>query len=170
MREELRDRTAKRLCWRCDEPWSRDHRYRKGRLLMVEPIEEFEPEDVDRESVEDTEEDLQLTVGALVTILIDTGSTNNFVDSKIAAWLTLQIEDCSSKGKQVILRGKRGSEATTISTQRMEKVLCKVHNSFLIQIQGLQIMEPKEIEDTNLPALLVEFSDVFAKSKGLSPS
>ncbi|RWW14699.1 hypothetical protein GW17_00021521 [Ensete ventricosum] len=65
MREELRDRTAKRLCWRCDEPWSRDHRYRKGRLLMVEPIEEFEPEDVDRESVEDTEEDLQLTVGAV---------------------------------------------------------------------------------------------------------
>ncbi|RWW84880.1 hypothetical protein BHE74_00006490 [Ensete ventricosum] len=30
-----------------------------------------------------------------VTILIDTGSTNNFVDNKVAARLTLQIKDCS---------------------------------------------------------------------------
>ncbi|RWW06909.1 hypothetical protein GW17_00029733 [Ensete ventricosum] len=55
-----------------------------------------------------------------------------------------------------------------VSTQRMEKVLHKVRSNFLIQIQGLQMMEPKEIEDPNLPPLLVEFSYVFAKSKGLS--
>ena len=39
-REELRERSAKGLCWHCDEPWSREHRCRKGRLLMIEPIEE----------------------------------------------------------------------------------------------------------------------------------
>ncbi|RRT69071.1 hypothetical protein B296_00022790 [Ensete ventricosum] len=105
MQEELRDRTAKGLCWHCDEPWSRDHHSRKGRLLMIKPIEESEPDDADHES-EDTEEDLQpivSTVHALagyvnlqmikiegflkhqsVTILIDIRSTNNFIDSKVA--------------------------------------------------------------------------------------
>ena len=39
-REELRERYAKGLCWHCDEPWSREHRCSKGRLLMIEPIEE----------------------------------------------------------------------------------------------------------------------------------
>ncbi|RWW69877.1 hypothetical protein BHE74_00022487 [Ensete ventricosum] len=33
--------------------------------------------------------------------LIDTGSTNNFMDSKVAARLTLQIEDCSRFGVKV---------------------------------------------------------------------
>ncbi|RWV92837.1 hypothetical protein BHE74_00022598 [Ensete ventricosum] len=83
---------------------------------MIEPIEEFELEDVDCEFEEDTE-DPQLAVGIVhtlachanlqmmkiegflkhqpVTVLIDTGSTNNFVDNKVAARLTLQIEDCS---------------------------------------------------------------------------
>ncbi|RWW49156.1 hypothetical protein BHE74_00044714 [Ensete ventricosum] len=30
-----------------------------------------------------------------ITVLIDTGSTNNFMDNKVAARLTLRIEDCS---------------------------------------------------------------------------
>ncbi|RWW55396.1 hypothetical protein BHE74_00037972 [Ensete ventricosum] len=50
--------STKGLCWHCDEPWSRDHRCRKGRLLMIESIEESEHEDADLESErEDTEED-----------------------------------------------------------------------------------------------------------------
>ncbi|RWV82360.1 hypothetical protein GW17_00056145 [Ensete ventricosum] len=85
---------------------------------MMEPIEETKPEDVDRKSKEEnTEEDPKLAIDIihalasyvnpqmmkiegflkhqLVTILIDIGSTNNFVDSKVAARLTLQIKDCS---------------------------------------------------------------------------
>ncbi|RWW16646.1 hypothetical protein GW17_00019462 [Ensete ventricosum] len=86
--------------------------------MIIEPIEESELEDVDcKFEEEDTEEDMQPLIGTIhaltdydnlqmikieeflkhqpVTILIDTGSTNNFVDSKVVAQLTLQIEDCS---------------------------------------------------------------------------
>ncbi|RRT32994.1 hypothetical protein B296_00051826 [Ensete ventricosum] len=83
---------------------------------MIEPIKESKPEDIDRE-FEDTEEAPQSVVGTVhalaghansqmmkiegflkhqpVTILIDNGSTNSFVDSKVVAQVTLQIEDCS---------------------------------------------------------------------------
>ncbi|RRT51990.1 hypothetical protein B296_00034542 [Ensete ventricosum] len=30
-----------------------------------------------------------------ITILIDTGSTNNLMNNKVATWMTLQIEECS---------------------------------------------------------------------------
>ncbi|RWV81015.1 hypothetical protein GW17_00057609 [Ensete ventricosum] len=44
-REELRDRSAKGLCWHCDESWSRDHRCKKGRLLLIELADESEQEE-----------------------------------------------------------------------------------------------------------------------------
>ncbi|RWV91564.1 hypothetical protein GW17_00046144, partial [Ensete ventricosum] len=95
-----------------DELWSRDHCCKKGGLLMIEPIEEPEPEDADFESKEeDTEEKSQSTVcivhalsdyanlqtmkidgflkHQLVTILVNTGSINNFMDSKVTSRLTL---------------------------------------------------------------------------------
>ncbi|RZS16563.1 hypothetical protein BHM03_00048572 [Ensete ventricosum] len=50
-RDELRERSAKGLCWHCDEPWSREHRCKKGRLLMIEPVED--------EDNEPSEEDLK---------------------------------------------------------------------------------------------------------------
>ncbi|RWW87357.1 hypothetical protein BHE74_00003820 [Ensete ventricosum] len=37
--DELRERSAKGLCWHCDKPWSREHRCKKGWLLMIEPVE-----------------------------------------------------------------------------------------------------------------------------------
>ncbi|RWW39918.1 hypothetical protein BHE74_00054707 [Ensete ventricosum] len=44
IRDELRERLAKGLCWHYDEPWSREHRYKKGRLLMIEPVEDEDSE------------------------------------------------------------------------------------------------------------------------------
>ncbi|RWW57152.1 hypothetical protein BHE74_00036083 [Ensete ventricosum] len=70
-RDELRERSAKGLCWHCDEPWSREHRYKKGWLLMIEPAEDkdSEPSEEGLEPEEHaTEEELQLadyTVHAL---------------------------------------------------------------------------------------------------------
>ncbi|RZS07460.1 hypothetical protein BHM03_00038283 [Ensete ventricosum] len=43
-KEELCDRLAKGLCWHYDKPWSRDHRCKKGHLLLIEPIEDMEEE------------------------------------------------------------------------------------------------------------------------------
>ncbi|RWV90485.1 hypothetical protein GW17_00047306 [Ensete ventricosum] len=38
--DELHERSAKGLCWHCNEPWSYEHRCKKGQLLMIEPVED----------------------------------------------------------------------------------------------------------------------------------
>ncbi|URE04495.1 hypothetical protein MUK42_34010 [Musa troglodytarum] len=115
-REELRDRSAKGLCWHCDEPWNRDHRYKRGRLLLIEPLEDMEEEvqEHEEEVTDEEQQPIDITMHALagyanpqtmkvggflkqqpITILIDTGSTNNFMNSKVAVQMALPIENCS---------------------------------------------------------------------------
>ncbi|RWW56141.1 hypothetical protein BHE74_00037163 [Ensete ventricosum] len=43
-RDELRERSAKGLCWHCDEPWSREHHCKKGQLLVIELVEDEDNE------------------------------------------------------------------------------------------------------------------------------
>ncbi|RRT61228.1 hypothetical protein B296_00018971 [Ensete ventricosum] len=43
-RDELRKRSAKELCWHCDEPWSLEHHCKKGQLLVIEPVEDEDNE------------------------------------------------------------------------------------------------------------------------------
>ncbi|RWW80631.1 hypothetical protein BHE74_00011016 [Ensete ventricosum] len=115
-REELRDLLAKDLCWHCDKMWSRDHRCRKGRLLLIEPLEDMEEEvqeheeevtDVEQQPVDITMHALanyanpqMMKVGGLlkqqlITVFIYTGSTNNFMNNKVAIRMALPIKDCS---------------------------------------------------------------------------
>ncbi|RZS03918.1 hypothetical protein BHM03_00034172, partial [Ensete ventricosum] len=134
--------SAKELCWLCDEPWSREHRCKKGRLLVIEPAKDednetsllmIEPaEDEDNETSEEAleskeeamEEESQpvdyavhalagysnpqmMKVGGLlnqqpITVLINMGSTNNFLNSKVAARLAFQIEGCNKFNVKVV--------------------------------------------------------------------
>ncbi|RRT79988.1 hypothetical protein B296_00022586 [Ensete ventricosum] len=115
-KEELRDRSAKGLCWHCDEPWSCDHRYKKGSLLLIEPLEDVEEEvwEHEEEVIDEEQQSIDLTMYALVdyanpqtikvgglmkqqpiTVLIDTGSTNNFMNNKVAVLMALPMEDYS---------------------------------------------------------------------------
>ncbi|RRT64912.1 hypothetical protein B296_00041476 [Ensete ventricosum] len=92
------------------------HKVPTWRLLMIEPVEESEHKEEDLEHEEDTEEEPQpvdcmmhalaaytnlhtMKVGVLkrqpITILIDTESTNNFMNNKVIARMTLDIKDCS---------------------------------------------------------------------------
>ncbi|RRT49158.1 hypothetical protein B296_00032712 [Ensete ventricosum] len=48
MRDELREQSAKRLCWHYDEPWSNEHHYKKGWLLVIEPVEDEDNETSDK--------------------------------------------------------------------------------------------------------------------------
>ncbi|RWV81110.1 hypothetical protein GW17_00057500 [Ensete ventricosum] len=43
-RDVLRERSTKGLYWHCDEPWSREHHCKKGRLLVIEPTEDEDNE------------------------------------------------------------------------------------------------------------------------------
>ncbi|RRT53668.1 hypothetical protein B296_00029332 [Ensete ventricosum] len=109
--------STKGLCWHCDEPWSREHRYKKGRLLMIELVEDEDknhlkkalnpkrkpwrkspkPADYAVHALAGYSNPQTMKVGGLlkqqpITVLIDTGSTNNFLNSKVVARLALQIE------------------------------------------------------------------------------
>ncbi|RWW42174.1 hypothetical protein BHE74_00052287 [Ensete ventricosum] len=57
-RDELRERSAKGLCWYYDEPWSREHRYKKSRLLMIELVED-EDNEPSKEALEPEEEAME---------------------------------------------------------------------------------------------------------------
>ncbi|RRT79132.1 hypothetical protein B296_00025920 [Ensete ventricosum] len=114
-REELHDQSTKDLYWNCNELWSRDHRCRKGHLLLIKPLEDMEEEvqkheeevmDEEQRSVDFTIHTLvgygnpqTMKVGGLlkqqlITVLIDTPSTNNFINDKVATQLMLQNEVC----------------------------------------------------------------------------
>ncbi|RRT61623.1 hypothetical protein B296_00044064 [Ensete ventricosum] len=97
-------------------PRGRCHTMR-GQLLLIEPIDDSKHEEKDLEHEDEVmEEDPQPTdcivqtlvgyanpqamkVGGFlkqqpITILIDNGSTNNFMNSKVVARMVLYIEDC----------------------------------------------------------------------------
>ncbi|RZS25647.1 hypothetical protein BHM03_00058872 [Ensete ventricosum] len=159
---------------------------------MIEPTKEPKLEDTALESKEnDTKEKPQpaaCTVHTLadytnsqtmkiegfleqqpVNVLLDTRSMNNLMNIKVVTRLMLQKEDCSSKGKQVILRGKRWSKATTVTTHHLEKESKEESSSFSIQIQEFQEIKLKEIEDKNPLPQLAEILGISTKPNRLPP-
>ncbi|RZS10909.1 hypothetical protein BHM03_00042184, partial [Ensete ventricosum] len=123
----LRERSTKELCWHCNEPWSREYHYKKGWLLVIEPVED-EDNETSEKALESKEEAMEeesppanyavhalagysnpqmMKVGGLlkqqpITVLIDTGSTNNFLNSKVATCLPLQIKGCNKFDVKVV--------------------------------------------------------------------
>ncbi|RZR93465.1 hypothetical protein BHM03_00021972 [Ensete ventricosum] len=116
MLEELHDISTKGLCLYCDKLWSRNHRCEKGKLSIIKPIEESKQEvqETKEENIKEEPQPANCTTHALaghtypqaakveeslkpqpVTVLIKTRSTNKFRNSKVAAQLMLQNEDCS---------------------------------------------------------------------------
>ncbi|RWW58817.1 hypothetical protein BHE74_00034284 [Ensete ventricosum] len=111
-KEELYDRSTKGLCWH----WSRDHHCKKEILLLIEPIENIE-EEVQEHEEEVTDEEQQsvdimmhalsgyvnpqtMKVGGLlkqqpITILINTESTNNFMNNKVVVRRALPMVNYS---------------------------------------------------------------------------
>ncbi|RWV87066.1 hypothetical protein GW17_00050980, partial [Ensete ventricosum] len=52
------EKSAKGLCWHYDEPWSREHCCKKGRLLMIQPMED-EDNKTSEEALEPKEEAME---------------------------------------------------------------------------------------------------------------
>ncbi|RWV88597.1 hypothetical protein GW17_00049305 [Ensete ventricosum] len=149
-REELRDRSAKGLCWHYNKLWSRDHHCKNERPLLIEPIEEPKLKDTALESEEnDMKEKPQLIASTFhappqildidgfikhqpVTILADTRSSNDLMNDK---------------RKQVTLCGKGENKEKIILTQCFEK---------LTEISGTSA-EPSRLLPTRLhdPRMLV---------------
>lgn len=127
---EMSERRAKGLCYYCDEKYTRDHylKHKKSQLFMME-FDEMEEEGSDDENQEvevRAEQDVaQISINAIsghtdyttmrvrgthgkksLYILIDSGSTHNFMDQKVAQMLACKIEP-SLRSKVAVADGSR---------------------------------------------------------------
>ena len=166
-----KERSARGLYY--DEKWSMEHRCKQGQLLMIEPIGE-EPKaknvDSDHEGI-NSNEDVGPTIYTMhaladysnpqtmevgetlehqpVIVLIDTGSTNNFMDSETIDRLAHHIEDydrfevkivdgriftCDSKGSKIklIIQGQKFHATIATLKDRLVAYTIKKWRSYLL--------------------------------------
>uniref|UniRef100_A0A2N9I334 Chromo domain-containing protein n=1 Tax=Fagus sylvatica TaxID=28930 RepID=A0A2N9I334_FAGSY len=120
----MSERRKKGLCYNCDERWSLDHRCKNRKLYLMEEVDDEEAElvEVEEEEVEAELEDekAEITLCALLgstspstmrviailngqktVVLLDTGSTHNFMDETLAKTLKLPIDVESNFGVRV---------------------------------------------------------------------
>jgi hypothetical protein len=113
---QMFERRKKGLCYHCDEKWNPNHKCMKRRVYVIEEIEEgdievgSDSEEYD-EVIEVEEAEPKITLNALLgspapktmrvickinndkaMILLDTGSTHNFLDWNLAKSLKLKID------------------------------------------------------------------------------
>ncbi|XP_020229578.1 uncharacterized protein LOC109810500 [Cajanus cajan] len=125
---EMQDRRDKNLCYNCDERYTRDHRCKSQFLLLVVPaaddisdsLPEQESQPPDDPSLEAglislhslsgqwTPQTFRITgslKGYEVHIMVDSGATHNFIQSKVAHFLNLPLEPTSSPLKVMVGNG-----------------------------------------------------------------
>ncbi|XP_040987625.1 uncharacterized protein LOC121235342 [Juglans microcarpa x Juglans regia] len=113
-REEVQERIKKGLCFKCGDKWSKEHSCKSGKAyVMIEDDENkksssHESENDEAEPSED-DEDAELSLNAMfgvqrptsmrvmawiekfeVTLLVDSGSTHNFINSNIVTKVRLK--------------------------------------------------------------------------------
>uniref|UniRef100_A0A2N9HXW7 Chromo domain-containing protein n=1 Tax=Fagus sylvatica TaxID=28930 RepID=A0A2N9HXW7_FAGSY len=121
---QMSERRKKGLCYNCDERWSSDHRCKNRKLYLMEEVDDEEAElvEVEEEEVEAElgDENAEITLCALLgstspstmrviaivngqttVVLLDTGSTHNFMDETLAKTLKLPIDGESNFGVRV---------------------------------------------------------------------
>jgi hypothetical protein len=110
---QMDERRKKGLCYSCDSKWTRGHVCAAPKLFMIEEVEVVAEEDMVEEFEDCRIEDfpeislnaitgtpnprtmrlLGVLKGQQVVILIDSGSTHNFVDAQLAKMLGIQVQN-----------------------------------------------------------------------------
>uniref|UniRef100_A0A2N9FP25 Uncharacterized protein n=1 Tax=Fagus sylvatica TaxID=28930 RepID=A0A2N9FP25_FAGSY len=121
---QMSERRKKGLCYNCDERWSSDHRCKDRKLYVMEEVEDEEAElvEIEEEEVEAELEEAKAEItlcallgntspstmrviaivnGQTTVVLLDTGSTHNFMDGTLAKTLKLPIDGESNFGVRV---------------------------------------------------------------------
>jgi hypothetical protein len=123
---QMDERRKKGLCYSCDSKWTRGHVCAAPKLFMIEEVEVVAEEDMVEEFEDCRIEDfpeislnaitgtpnprtmrlLGVLKGQQVVILIDSGSTHNFVDAQLAKMLGIQVQN----GRTVKVKVANGQE------------------------------------------------------------
>ncbi|KAL5759714.1 hypothetical protein ACOSQ2_018552 [Xanthoceras sorbifolium] len=135
---EMKTRRDKGLCYNCDEPYTYGHQCSKKRLYMLMGEDEENDQEIDTENEEVQEEfvpeisreEMSISYHALtgcaglqtirlrgrvkhreITILVDSGSTHNFLDPNTAQLTGVEIEETETLWVTVGGEGKISSKA-----------------------------------------------------------
>lgn len=166
---QMEDRRKKGLCYSCDAKWSKGHVCEGLKLLLIEEVltDEIEKND-DATLVETVEEEPEISLNAItgtptpktmrligrslnhkVIVLIDSGSTHNFVDVHLANLLGIQpkgqeaIKVRIANGQEVTSSGK--SSVTTLKLQGTDfgvYVIPLAGCDLVLGIQWLRLLGP----------------------------
>jgi hypothetical protein len=121
---QMSERRKKGLCYNCDERWSSDHKCKDRKLYLMEEVEDEEAElvEIEEEEVEAELEEAKAEItlcallgstspstmrviaivnGQTTVVLLDTGSTHNFMDETLAKTLKLPMDGESNFGVRV---------------------------------------------------------------------
>ncbi|XP_059458363.1 uncharacterized protein LOC132187956 [Corylus avellana] len=199
---QMEDRRKKGLCYNCDAKWQYGHKCQNPKLFLLEGLDELEVspnlelEKEDLMEVSYAEENPEISLHAItgsqhpktmrlvgwignlkIMILVDSGSTHNFVDSSVCKKVRMSI--CSEQrikvkvanGEEVLSEGK----CTNLKIQLKE--FSFLAEAFVIMLAGcdmvlgIQCVEDTEtvLKGSELEGLLAEVSDIFAEPKGLPP-
>ncbi|CAL0306354.1 unnamed protein product [Lupinus luteus] len=144
---EMREKREKGLCFRCDEPYSREHRCKNGQFRMIVMEEEDTREGLNEDELEELNlNSLQLSLctmagfttkkswkvaeemeGKDVVILIDCGASHNFISSELVGRWQLKVQDTS---------------AYTVEVGDGHKIQCKGKCAEMkVLMQGLEIVQ-----------------------------
>lgn len=110
--QEMAKRREKVLCYNCDEVYSRGHKYQRPQLYLLVGDDDDEPE---TEVSLDEEPEAEVSIHALhgtqglhtlklkgmitkvpFTMLVDTGSTHNFISQSLVKTLGLHTSTCTT--------------------------------------------------------------------------
>ncbi|KAF7813177.1 retrotransposon-related protein [Senna tora] len=139
---ELKERRAKGLCYYCPEKYNRNHKCKPTYCVLIveEDLEEFmhlenEGEIHTLQGMEETEATLDV-----VHILIDSGSTHNFVKSGVATRLNLATTTIKpfkvQTGSGVYLRCEKRCEWVSLDIQNQVFVV----DLFVLDLKGADIV------------------------------
>lgn len=184
--EERMERSAKGLCFNCDERYSPGRKC-KGRMFRMDAEnhclwEQFRTELETNEQEEERGGDMKISLhtlagifnprtirltgaiqGQQLSILIDSGSTHNFIQDAMADWLGLQLHPLPKfhvyigSGEYLICRGRCEQVAICVQQATIKHDLYILTMEGANVVLGIQWMETLGEIKTNYKELTMEF-------------
>ncbi|RVW31621.1 Transposon Tf2-11 polyprotein [Vitis vinifera] len=129
--EEMQKRRAQGLCFNCNERFTPGHKCQGPRLLLIEDHDEVQDKEEEAKISDNREDELEVSIHALtgwasprtmrvaatiksqpIMVLIDSGSTHNFLSDKVARTLRLPVVPTKSftvhvaNGERLLCQGR----------------------------------------------------------------